>query len=39
MDQLKAMFPNIPEQNVVHVMLKSQNFENAVDTLLDPLTG
>ena len=25
-DQLKTMFPNIPEENLVHAMLKSENF-------------
>ena len=39
MEQLKTMFPNIPEENLVHAMLKSENFEDAVDTLLDPPGG
>ena len=39
MDQLKTMFPNIPEENLVHAMLKSENFKDAVDILLDPAAG
>ncbi len=39
MDELKSMFPNIPEQDLVHAMLKSENFEDAVNTLLDPPAG
>jgi hypothetical protein len=38
-DELKSMFPNIPEQDLVHAMLKSENFEDAVNTLLDPPAG
>lgn len=38
-DELKRMFPETPEQELVTAMLKTDSIEEAVNVLLEPTTG